>query len=68
MGHAYTTIAADILARYHRQLGDDVFFLTGTDEHGNKVAQAAELRGLTPRAHVDTLAPKFREMTRQVNA
>ena len=57
LGHAYTTIAADILARHHRQLGDDVFFLTGTDEHGNKVAQAAEERGLTPREHVDTLAP-----------
>ena len=68
LGHAYTTIAADILARHHRQLGDDVFFLTGTDEHGNKVAQAAEERGLTPREHVDTLAPKFREMTLRVNA
>lgn len=68
LGHAYTTIAADILARYHRQLGDDVFFLPGTDEHGNKVAQAAEERGLTPREHVDTLAPKFREMTLRVNA
>ena len=68
LGHAYTTIAADILARHHRQLGDDVFFLTGTDEHGNKVAQAAEQRGLTPREHVDTLAPKFRELTVQVNA
>ncbi len=68
LGHAYTTIAADILARHHRQLGDDVFFLTGTDEHGNKVAQAAEERGLTPRAHVDALAPKFREMTLRVNA
>ena len=68
LGHAYTTIAADILARHHRQLGDDVFFLTGTDEHGNKVAQAAEERGLTPREHVDTLAPRFREMTLRVNA
>ncbi len=68
LGHAYTTIAADILARHHRQLGDDVFFLTGTDEHGNKVAQAAEERGLTPREHVDVLAPKFREMTLRVNA
>ena len=68
LGHAYTTIAADILARHHRQLGDDVFFLTGTDEHGNKVAQAAEERGLTPREHVDALAPKFREMTLRVNA
>jgi len=68
LGHAYTTIAADILARHHRRLGDDVFFLTGTDEHGNKVAQAAEERGLTPREHVDGLAPRFREMTAQVGA
>jgi methionyl-tRNA synthetase len=68
LGHAYTTIAADILARHHRQLGDDVFFLTGTDEHGNKVAQAAEERGLSPREHVDKLAPMFREMTRRVGA
>ena len=55
LGHAYTTIAADILARYHRQKGDDVFFLTGVDEHCNKVAQAAAERGLTPRQHVDQL-------------
>jgi methionyl-tRNA synthetase len=68
LGHAYTTIAADIVARHHRRLGDDVFFLTGTDEHGNKVAQAAEERGLTPREHVDRLAPRFREMTAQVGA
>ncbi len=45
IGHAYTTAAADVLARFHRQLGDDVFFLTGTDEHGNKVEQAAVERG-----------------------
>ena len=64
LGHAYTTIAADILARYHRQKGDDVFFLTGTDEHGNKIAQAADDRGLTPREHVDELAPKFRDARR----
>ncbi len=68
LGHAYTTIAADILARYHRQKGDDVFFLTGVDEHGNKVAQAAAERGLTPRQHVDELAPRFKELTRQLNA
>ena len=68
LGHAYTTIAADIVARHHRRLGDDVFFLTGTDEHGNKVAQAAQERGLTPREHVDRLAPRFREMTAQVGA
>jgi methionyl-tRNA synthetase len=68
LGHAYTTIAADIIARHHRRLGDDVFFLTGTDEHGNKVAQAAQERGLAPREHVDRLAPRFREMTAQVGA
>jgi methionyl-tRNA synthetase len=67
-GHAYTTIATDILARYHRQKGDDVFFLTGTDEHGNKVAQAAAERGLSPRDHVDELSQKFREMTVTVGA
>ena len=68
LGHAYTTIAADILARYHRQKGDDVFFLTGVDEHGNKVAQAAAERGLTPREHVDQLAPRFKELAGQLNA
>ncbi len=68
LGHAYTTIAADILARYHRQKGDDVFFLTGVDEHGNKVAQAAAERGLTPRQHVDQLAPKFRRLAERLGA
>jgi methionyl-tRNA synthetase len=68
LGHAYTTIATDVLARYHRQKGDDVFFLTGVDEHGNKVAQAAAERGLTPRQHVDQLAPRFRELAQQLNA
>jgi methionyl-tRNA synthetase len=68
LGHAYTTIAADILARFHRQKGDDVFFLTGTDEHGNKIAQAAHDRGVTPRQHVDEMAPKFKALAGQVNA
>ena len=68
LGHAYTTIAADILARFHRQKGDDVFFLTGTDEHGNKVAQAAAERGLTPREHVDEVSQKYRDLTRRLNA
>jgi len=67
-GHAYTTIAADVMARFHRQRGDDVFFLTGTDEHGTKVAQAAEERGLTPQQHVDQLAPRYRELARAVGA
>ena len=68
LGHAYTTIAADVMARFHRQKGDDVFFLTGTDEHGNKIAQAAADRGLTPREHVDEMAPKFKALAAQVNA
>ena len=48
LGHAYTTIAVDILARHMRQRGEDVFFLTGTDEHGEPVAQAAGRQGLSP--------------------
>ena len=68
IGHAYTTIAADVLARYHRQLGEDVFFLTGTDEHGNPAAQAAERRGVTPLEHVDEMVVKFKELASRVNA
>ncbi len=68
IGHAYTTIAADVLARYHRQLGEDVFFLTGTDEHGNPAARAAERRGVTPQQHVDEMVVKFRELAQQVDA
>jgi len=68
LGHAYTTIAADILARYHRQCGDEVFFLTGTDEHGNKVAQAATEAGHTPKEHVDIISEKFRALCGQLNA
>jgi len=68
IGHAYTTIAADILARHHRQLGEDVFFLTGTDEHGNPAARAAQKRGLTPSEHVNEMVVKFRELASRVNA
>ena len=59
IGHAYTTILADVLSRYHRAAGDEVFFLTGLDEHGQKVMQAAQKRGLSPQAHCDDLAPRF---------
>jgi len=59
IGHAYTTILADVLARFHRVASDDVFFLTGLDEHGQKVKQAAEKRNLSPQAHCDDLAPRF---------
>ncbi|HAK59161.1 MAG TPA: methionine--tRNA ligase [Nitrospiraceae bacterium] len=62
IGHAYTTIAADTLARYHRLLGEAVFFLTGTDEHGQKVEQAAEEKGRTPQAHADLMAKNFEQL------
>ena len=67
LGHAYTTIGADILARHHRQRGDDVFFLTGTDEHGEPVTQAAEKLGITPRELGDRNAVHFRELAAKVN-
>src|SRR3954471_14773937 len=68
LGHAYTTIAADVLARHMRQRGEDVFFLTGTDEHGEPVAQAAERLGLTAQELVDRNAPKFQDLVKRVNA
>ena len=68
LGHAYTTIAADVLARHQRQRGEDVFFLTGTDEHGEPVAQAAEREGVTPQELVDRNAPKFEDLVGRVNA
>jgi methionyl-tRNA synthetase len=68
LGHAYSTIAADILARHMRQRGEDVFFLTGTDEHGEPVAQQAELEGVTPRELGDRYAPRFKELAAKVEA
>ena len=68
LGHAYTTIAADILARHMRQRGEDVFFLTGTDEHGEPVAQAAEREGVEPRELADKNAQRFLELAARVNA
>jgi len=59
IGHAYTTIAADVVARLHRLLGEDVFFLTGTDEHGAKIAAAAEKAGKSPKEFVDEVSAKF---------
>jgi methionyl-tRNA synthetase len=61
LGHAYTTIVADAMARYHRLAGDDVWLLTGTDEHGDKIAQAAAKAGLTPQAMADQNSGAFRE-------
>jgi methionyl-tRNA synthetase len=68
LGHAYTSIAADILARHMRQRGDDVFFLTGTDEHGEPVALAAEKAGVTPRELGDRFAPRFRDLLARLEA
>ena len=62
IGHAYTTILADVLTRFHRKTGEDVFFLTGLDEHGQKVQQAAENRGVDPIDHCDEMAPRFLEL------
>ena len=67
LGHAYTTIAADVLARHMRQRGEDVFFLTGTDEHGEPVAQAAERLGITPRELGDKNAVRFKELASALN-
>lgn len=60
IGHAYTTLTADALARWHRLLGDDVHFLTGTDEHGLKVQRAAEANGITPQEQADRYSERFR--------
>ena len=68
IGHAYTTLAADILVRHHRQRGEDTFFLTGTDEHASKVYRVAEEQGLDPKVYVDQIAEKWREVPEQVGA
>jgi methionyl-tRNA synthetase len=64
IGHAYTTVTADALARWHRLLGDEVFFLTGTDEHGLKVKRSAEANGLTPQEQADRYSARFQETWR----
>src|SRR3954449_1100458 len=68
LGHAYSTIGADILARHHRQRGEDVFFLTGTDEHGEPVALAAEKEGVSPRELADRNAERFKALAPVLNA
>jgi methionyl-tRNA synthetase len=61
IGHAYTTVVGDAVTRWHRLLGDDVFFLTGTDEHGLKQKQAADALGITPTELADRFSIRFRE-------
>jgi methionyl-tRNA synthetase len=67
IGHAYTTIAADILARRNRLLGRKVFFLTGTDEHGQKVEKAAAEKGRTPKEHADVMVENFKNLWGKLN-
>ena len=62
VGHAYTTIVCDTVARYHRMLGDDTFFLTGTDEHGQKIERSAAAAGLTPQAFTNQIAAEYRAL------
>ena len=67
IGHAYEVIATDAIARFKRIDGYDVFFMTGTDEHGLKIQQTADKEGVTPQVFVDRMAPKFREMAELMN-
>ncbi len=68
IGHAYTTIAADILVRHHRQRGEETFFLTGVDEHAEKVARVAAEQGLSPREYVDQIVVAWQDLPVRVNA
>lgn len=62
IGHAYTTIVADVLARYYRMAGVESFFVTGTDEHGDKIAEAAKTAGITPKEYADVISAQFRNL------
>ena len=66
IGHAYSTIAADVIARRHRLLGDDTFFLTGTDEHGQKVQRSAEAAGIPPQQFADEVSATFRNLWKRM--
>ncbi len=67
LGHAYTTIAADVIKRYYSMVSDDTYLLTGTDEHGDKIMRAARKENMTPRAYVDKISSLFRELWPQLN-
>lgn len=66
IGHSYTTVLADILTRFHKILGYQTYFLTGTDEHGQKVQRAAEKRGVTPQEHVDEYYHRFEDLWKKM--
>ncbi len=67
IGHTYCTTIADSLARFHRLRGDDVFFLTGSDEHGQKIQRAAEAKGVTPQAYVDEIVALFQQLWKKLH-
>ena len=67
IGHAYTTILADVLSRYHRNAGEETLFLTGLDEHGQKVQQAASDRNVAPQQHCDEMAPRFTRLWKKLH-
>ncbi len=67
LGHAYEKVLADVIARFHRQLGEPVYFLTGVDEHGQKVQQSAKLRGIPPQQYADEVSLEFRALLPQLN-
>ncbi len=67
LGHAYTTVVADAIARTRRLLGDDVYFLTGTDEHGQKVERAAKAKDMTPQAFTDEISQSFKALFEHLN-
>jgi methionyl-tRNA synthetase len=66
IGHTYTTVAADALARFHRMSGHDVFFLTGTDEHGQKIYEAAEKQGMSPRELADKNSEVYKSLWKEL--
>lgn len=66
IGHSYTTMLADVLTRFHAAMGEDTFFLTGTDEHGQKVQKAAEQRHMAPLAHCDETVIRFQELWKRL--
>ena len=66
LGHAYTTVAADVVSRYQRMKGKEVFFLTGTDEHGQKVYRAAQKKGITAQEHVDQMAAPYQALWKRL--
>src|ERR1700744_5616331 len=67
IGHAYTSIACDVLARFKRLDGYDVFFLTGTDEHGQKVAKSAAAAGIEPQVFTDKVSQNFRDLAKALH-